>query len=89
MLKKLIALAAVCFSLQGCIFIAGAAIGVGVAGAVVYDKRTAQETQQDKEIIEQTQDKLNSSPAIKNNSNIVVASFYDVVLLAGTTSDQN
>ena len=84
MLKRIIAILSLCLSLQGCLFVAGAAIGVGVVGAVVYDRRTAQETQQDKVITEQIQLKLNNAPEIKEQSKIVVASFYDVVLLAGT-----
>lgn len=88
MLKKILTIICLVFTLEGCVLIAGAAIGAGVTGAVIYDKRTAKETEQDKQIIERIEYKLNSSAAISNNTHIVVTSFYNIVLLAGTTPDQ-
>lgn len=70
-------------SMQGCIFVAGAAVGAAAAGAVVFDKRTAKETADDKAIVEKIEDKLNDNPEIESTSHIVVVSFNGVVLLAG------
>lgn len=89
MLKKLIPVAILCCSLQGCLFIVGAAIGVGVTGAVVYDKRTAQETKQDKTITQEIQDKLNQVPEIKEQAHLVISSFNQDVLLAGQVPNQS
>ena len=50
MFKKIIAICLLATTLQGCLFAIGAAISAGVIGAVVYDKRSAQTTEQDKKI---------------------------------------
>lgn len=88
MLKKILLISLLACSLQGCLFIAGAAVGAGVFGAVVYDKRTAQETQQDKDITKQIEESLNKVPEIKENSHIVISSFNQYVLLAGQVPNQ-
>ena len=70
-------------SLQSCIFVAGAAIGAAATGAVVFDKRTAKETADDKAITQNIEDKLDANVGIQSSAHIVVASFNSVVLLAG------
>ncbi|MBP9727506.1 MAG: BON domain-containing protein [Gammaproteobacteria bacterium] len=70
-------------SLQSCIFFAGAAIGAAATGAVVFDKRTAKETADDKAITQNIEDKLDANAGIQSSAHIVVASFNSVVLLAG------
>lgn len=70
-------------SMQSCIFVAGAAVGAAAAGAVVFDKRTAKQTADDKAITEKIEAKLNDNADIENSAHIVVVSFNQVVLLAG------
>lgn len=72
-------------SMQSCIFVAGAAVGAATAGAVVFDKRTAKQTDTDKAITEQIENKLNDNEDIENSAHIVVVTFNGVVLLAGDT----
>lgn len=70
-------------SLQGCIFVAGAAIGAAATGAVVFDKRTAKQTDEDKAITKQIENRLSENADIQNSAHIVVVTFNGVVLLAG------
>lgn len=72
------------FTLQGCIFVAGAAAGAA-AIAVVYDHRTIKSTLEDTSIANKIADKIKSVPELKNDSHIEVAVFNRVVLLAGET----
>lgn len=89
MFKRIIALIVLSCSLQSCFFVVGAAIGGVAVGAVVFDKRTAKATEEDKTIVQQITAKLDAVPEIKSQSNIVVASFNQVVLLAGQTPNQS
>lgn len=75
-------------TLPGCIFVAGAAIGAAAAGAVVFDKRTAKETQQDKAITLQIEEKLQQNIEIEKSAHIIVVSFNQVVLLTGDTPNE-
>ena len=77
MLKKILLISLLATTLQGCLF-----------GAVVYDKRTAQETQKDKDITKQIEDNLNKVPEIKQNTHIIISSFNQDVLLAGQAPTQ-
>ena len=70
-------------SMQSCIFVAGAAVGAAAAGAVVFDKRTAKQTEDDKAITEMIEDHLDDNAEISSSAHIVVATFNGVVLLAG------
>ena len=72
------------FSLQGCIFIVGAAAGAA-AIAVVYDHRTMQNAVQDTKIANKIVDKINSVPVLRNESHVEVTVFNRVVLLTGET----
>jgi osmotically-inducible protein OsmY len=83
MFKKIIAICLLATTLQGCLFAIGAAISASVIGAVVYDKRSAQTTEQDDKINTSIQDKLSNVPEITKGSHIVVATYNGVVLLAG------
>ncbi|MES2204736.1 MAG: BON domain-containing protein [Pseudomonadota bacterium] len=75
-------------SMQSCIFVAGAAVGAAAAGAVVFDKRTAKESADDKAITEKIEDRLNDNAEIESSGHIVVATFNGVVLLAGDVPTQ-
>lgn len=88
MFKKIIAICLLATTLQGCLFAIGAAISAGVIGAVVYDKRSAQTTEQDNTINTSIQDKLSNVPEITKGSHIVVATYNGIVLLAGQTPNQ-
>ncbi len=74
-------------SMQSCIFVAGAAVGAAAAGAVVFDKRSAKQTSEDKAITEKIQNLLNDNADIENSAHIVVVTFNSVVLLAGDVPD--
>lgn len=75
-------------SLQSCIFVAGAAVGAAAAGAVVFDKRTAQQTDEDKNITKQIEGRLDNIPEIASSAHIVVVTFNSVVLLAGDVPNE-
>lgn len=72
------------FTLQGCIFVAGAAAGAA-AIAVVYDHRTIQNVFQDTELANQIVDKYRVIPALSTESHIEVTVFNRIVLLSGET----
>jgi len=84
-MKKLIPIAAIMLSLQGCIFVAGAA--AGAAGvAVVYDHRKLENIMTDQRITSTIVDKINAVPELNQDSHIEVTAFNQVVLLTGETS---
>ncbi len=74
------------FSLQGCIFVAGAAAGAA-AIAVVYDHRTIQKTLEDTDLANKIVDKYRAYPSIYNESHIEVTVFNRIVLLSGETAN--
>ncbi len=81
-MKKLITLIAIVLCLQGCIFIAGAA--VGAAGvAVVYDHRTLEKILQDQRLASDVAKKINSAPNLRDHSHISVTCFNQIILLTG------
>ncbi len=71
-------------SLQGCIFVAGAAVGAA-AIAVVYDHRTIQSVFEDTQIANKVIEKLRTIPAIRDESHVEVTVFNGIVLLTGET----
>lgn len=84
-MKKIIIPITVALSLQGCIFVAGAA--AGAAGvAVVNDHRSIQVVLHDRKIENAVADQIQSSPDLHNNSHIDVTSFHDTILLTGQVS---
>lgn len=81
-MKKLILLIAATLSLQGCIFIAGAA--AGAAGvSVVYDHRKVELTLLDRNINNAVVDKINANQAVREKTHINVTTFNKIVLLTG------
>ena len=83
-MKKLIAIIALAFSLQGCIFVVGAAAGAA-AVAIVYDHRTIENSLQDTKIANKISDKIRQIPPLRNESHIDVTVFNSIVLLTGET----
>jgi osmotically-inducible protein OsmY len=81
-MKKIIALITVTLSLQGCIFVVGAAAGA-VAVSAVYDHRKVEQVTQDNNTNNKVIDKINAVPGLKENSHISVTTFNKVVLLTG------
>jgi osmotically-inducible protein OsmY len=85
-MKKLLTLISLALTLQGCIFIAGAAAGAA-AIAVVYDHRTIKLTLEDTNIANSISDKLSKIPALRESGHVDVTVFNGVVLLTGQTAD--
>jgi osmotically-inducible protein OsmY len=83
-MKRIISLIGLALTLQGCIFVVGAAAGAA-AIAVVYDHRSIKYTLQDTSISNEIADKINAVPALRNDSHIEVTVFNQVVLLTGET----
>lgn len=86
-MKRLLALIGLSLTLQGCIFVVGAAAGAA-AIAVVYDHRTISNTLQDTKIANRIVDKIKANPELRNDSHINVTVFNRVVLLTGETPKQ-
>jgi len=85
-MKKLFTILAIAFSLQGCIFVAGAA--AGAAGvAVVYDHRKLEKILLDEKLAKNAAARLNQNIQIKENSHIEVTCFNQVVLLTGQANN--
>lgn len=85
MIKKILAITALSFSLQGCIFVAGAA--AGAAGiAVVYDHRKLEAVILDQRIANDISEKFKATPTLNNdNTHVNVTCFNQIVLLTGET----
>jgi osmotically-inducible protein OsmY len=82
-MRNLIIIFLLAFSLQGCIFVAGAA--AGAAGiAVVYDHRKLEKILQDQKITNSIIDKIKKNPT-SDDTHIDVTCFNQVVLLTGQT----
>jgi osmotically-inducible protein OsmY len=81
-MKKLLFIAAAILSLQGCIFVVGAAAGAAAA-AGVYDHRKVEKVVADEKITNKVVYIINRIPGISDNSHISVATFNQVVLLTG------
>lgn len=82
--KPLLAIASLSLTLQGCIFVAGAAAGAA-AIAVVYDHRTLSNTLEDTQISNKIVDKIRGVANLRDNSHIEVTVFNHIVLLTGET----
>jgi osmotically-inducible protein OsmY len=84
-MKQIITIIALALSLQGCIFVVGAA--AGAAGiAVVYDHRKLKQIADDQEIANSIFDKIRANSQLTNSlSHIAVTCFNRVVLLTGQT----
>lgn len=81
-MKRIVTLLTLLMSLQGCVFVIGAAAGAA-AIAVVYDHRTLERSFQDTQIGNKIIDKIHTIPKIKTQSHIEVTVFNSVVLLTG------
>jgi osmotically-inducible protein OsmY len=82
--QQLLAVFALAFTLQGCIFVAGAAEGAA-AIAVVYDHRSIKHTLQDTQTANKINDRLKTIPGIRKDNHIEVTVFNEVALLTGQT----
>jgi osmotically-inducible protein OsmY len=79
---------ALIFSLQGCIFVAGAAAGAA-AIAVVYDHRTINNILQDTDIANKISERVKKIPGSLSERHIEVTVFNRIVLLTGETPSPN
>jgi osmotically-inducible protein OsmY len=82
--KRLAIIASLTCSLQGCIFVVGAAAGAA-AIAVVYDHRTLELSIQDTQTANKISNKIRAVPALRNECHIEVTAFNGVILLTGET----
>jgi osmotically-inducible protein OsmY len=83
-IKQFFIIISLSFTLQSCIFIAGAAAGAA-AIAVVYDHRTLKSSLEDQQITNIAAKKIKAVPALRDESHIEVTTFSHVVLLTGET----
>jgi osmotically-inducible protein OsmY len=83
-MKRFIPLIGLTLTLQGCIFVVGAAAGAA-AVAVVYDHRTISNTLEDTNIANKISDQLHAVPELRHDSHYEVTVFNGVVLLTGET----
>lgn len=86
-MKKIAALIGLTLSLQGCVFVVGAAAGAA-AIAMVYDHRSISNSVQDTRIATKVAEKLHRVPRLKD-SHVDVSVFNHVVLLTGQTPNAN
>lgn len=81
-MRYIVTLIILCFGLQGCIFVAGAA--AGAAGiAVVYDHRKLEKIALDQTITNCINDQIKLDSELSCNTHIEVTTFNQVVLLTG------
>ncbi len=88
-MRNLIIIISLFLSLQGCIFVAGAA--AGAAGAVaIYDHRKLENIVEDQTITKTIYEKISANHPLHEKNHIEVSCFNQVVLLTGetTTTDE-
>lgn len=85
-IKHIFTVCALAATLQGCIFVAGAAAGAA-AIAVVYDHRSVKNTLQDTHTANKISDRFKTVPGLRENSHVEVTVFNEIALLTGETSD--
>lgn len=83
-MKRILSLLLIACSLQGCIFVVGAAIGAAAA-AGVYDHRTVEYTMRDVKTSNAIVEKIRANSGMRDNCHIEVTVFNGVVLLSGQT----
>lgn len=84
-MRNLIIMTGLILSLQGCIFVAGAA--AGAAGvAVVYDHRKLENILKDQQITKKISDQIMANRALSEENHIEVTTFNQIVLLTGETN---
>lgn len=87
-MKRILSLILIACSLQGCIFVIGAAIGAAAA-AGVYDHRSVEYTLRDVKTTNQIVDKIRAYPMLRDNCHIEVTVFNGIVLLTGQTPTED
>ena len=87
-MKRLLTIVSLACSLQGCIFVVGAAAGAA-AISVVYDHRNIENSIQDTKIANKIINRIRVVPALHNECHIEVTVFNDVALLTGQTPSQD
>jgi osmotically-inducible protein OsmY len=81
-MKRLLIIFSMAFSLQGCIFVVGAAAGAA-AIAAVYDHRPVNESLDDIKIANKIADKIRAVPELRNEAHVNVTVFNGITLLTG------
>ena len=84
MKTRILTLISLCFALQGCIFVAGAAAGAA-AIAVVYDHRMIKHSIEDTNISNKIITRIRAIPSLRDGSHIEATVFNGIVLLTGQT----
>ncbi len=82
LITRILFMLSLVFTLQGCIFVAGAAAGAA-AIAVVYDHRTLRNSVEDTRLANKISDQIHKIPSLRNECHIEVTSFNRIVLLTG------
>lgn len=83
-MKRILGLLLLACTLQGCIFVIGAAIGAAAA-AGVYDHRSVEYTLRDVKTSNAIVEKIRSNKGMRDNCHIEVTVFNGIVLLSGQT----
>lgn len=83
-MKRFLVIIGLAFTLQGCIFVAGAAAGAA-AVAMVYDHRTVEKIIEDQRLANTIADKIKSVPNLNDESHIEVTAYNQIILLTGET----
>src|SRR5579871_6374574 len=84
-MRRILALITICLTLEGCIFVVGAAAGAA-AVAAVYDHRTIERTLEDAQIANTITERLKAASSSSwEASHIEITTFHHVVLLSGET----
>lgn len=86
-MKKLCILIFVCISLQGCVFLVGAAAGVASA-VVVYDHRKIEKILMDERLAQNVMEHINANETLHQNAHIKAHCFNQVLLLTGQATTQ-
>lgn len=82
MIKKLLLISLLSFSLQGCFFVAGAAAGAAVVG-VVYDHRKFENILEDQNISNAVVNRISTDASLSDKVHVDVTAFNHIVLLTG------
>lgn len=86
-MKRLLLIISLAFSLQGCIFVVGAAAGAA-AIAAVYDHRPVEDTIHDTKTMNAIVNRLHKNRILRDECHIDVTVFNNVVLLTGQAPKQ-
>lgn len=81
-MKKFVTIVLLSLSLQGCIFVAGAAAGAA-AVTVVYDHRKFEEIKHDRDLNNGVLERVSHVPNMREDGHVNVTVFNNVVLLTG------